>query len=110
MAGLTQIIDSTCIDAISSPSNVLAAYSSLSLVGSLHTICMRCRSVTELSVRLMAPAEDLKIRSPKLTSANASEEDRWKVLYTTLFPKDPKDAVPRPCKRRYSCLFSWVAV
>lgn len=39
-----------------------------------------------------------KIRSPKLASANSSEEERWKVLYTTLFPKDPKDNIPYPCK------------
>jgi hypothetical protein len=77
----------------------------------LHAVPQCDRAVSEAD----GPSRGLetllqKIRSPKLTSANASEEDRWKVLYTTLFPKDPKDAVPRPCKRRYSCLFSWVAV
>lgn len=55
---LTQFADSTCIDAISFPSSALAAYNFLSLVGSLHAICMRCHFVTELSVRLMALAKD----------------------------------------------------
>jgi hypothetical protein len=40
-----------------------------------------------------------KIKAPKIAAGNPSEEDKWKVIYATLFPTDPKDNVPCPCKR-----------
>ena len=40
-----------------------------------------------------------KIRPTKATTGNASEEDMWKVIYTTLFPNDPKDEIPCPCEQ-----------
>jgi hypothetical protein len=40
-----------------------------------------------------------KIKSPQVTADNRSEEDVWRVLYATLFPKDPKNEVPSPCER-----------
>lgn len=43
-----------------------------------------------------------KIRSPTATTGNPSEEDMWKVIYTTLFPNDPKDNVPWPCKQLFN--------
>jgi hypothetical protein len=40
-----------------------------------------------------------KIKSPEVTRDNPLEEDMWRVLYTTLFPKDPKNDIPSPCER-----------
>lgn len=40
-----------------------------------------------------------KIRPTKATTTNASEEDMWKVIYTTLFPNDPKDEIPCTCEQ-----------
>jgi cAMP phosphodiesterase len=40
-----------------------------------------------------------KIKSPQVTTDNPSEEDVWRVLYATLFPKDPKNNFPSPCER-----------
>lgn len=37
-----------------------------------------------------------KIRSPKTTTDCPSEEDMWRVIYTTCFPNDPKDDTPCP--------------
>ncbi|KAH7414558.1 chitin synthase-domain-containing protein [Phaeosphaeria sp. MPI-PUGE-AT-0046c] len=37
-----------------------------------------------------------KIKAPKANVADPSEEDMWRVLYTTLFPKDAKDNMPNP--------------
>ncbi|KAF3037808.1 hypothetical protein E8E12_005944 [Didymella heteroderae] len=82
--------DSTYIDVIYCLSSVQAARSSLSLVDCSRAICMRKGLETLLQ----------KIGSPKLTLGNASEEERWKVLYTTLFPKDSKDNIPHPYLER----------
>jgi hypothetical protein len=40
-----------------------------------------------------------KITSPKVTTGDPSEEEKWKVIYATLFPDDSKDNIPSPCKR-----------
>lgn len=82
----------------------------------LHEVPQCDRAVSEAD----GPSRGLetllqKIRSPKLTSADRSEEEKWKILYTTLFPKDPKDRVPRPCKLNSlptvcPCLFSQATV
>ncbi|KAL5422851.1 hypothetical protein PMIN04_004366 [Paraphaeosphaeria minitans] len=37
-----------------------------------------------------------KIRSPTVTAISPSEEDMWKVLYTTLFPQTSKNDIPNP--------------
>lgn len=65
----------------------------------LHAVPYCDRAVSEAD----GPSKGLetllqKIRSPKLTSANTSEEEKWRILYTTLFPKESKDNIPRPCK------------
>jgi hypothetical protein len=40
-----------------------------------------------------------KIKSPKVTTGDPLEEEKWKVIYATLFPDDSKDDIPSPCKR-----------
>ncbi len=39
-----------------------------------------------------------KIRSPKIVAGDPLEDDKWKAIYTILFPSDPKDAIPSPCE------------
>ncbi|KAH8653776.1 chitin synthase-domain-containing protein [Xylariales sp. PMI_506] len=37
-----------------------------------------------------------KIQPTKSTKADPSDEDMWKVIYTTIFPNDPKNQIPSP--------------
>ena len=39
-----------------------------------------------------------KLKPKKDTSDEVSDEEMWRVLYSTLFPKDPKNTIPSPCK------------
>ena len=65
----------------------------------LHAVSDCDRSVSEADEPIKGLESLLqKIRSPKITTGNPSEEDMWKVIYTTLFPNDPKDNIPYPCK------------
>lgn len=39
-----------------------------------------------------------KIRSPETTTDTPSEEEMWRVIFTTLFPDYPKHDIPYPCE------------
>lgn len=39
-----------------------------------------------------------KVRAPKLTMEDPTEEDMWQAIYANLFPNDPKDYKPYPCE------------
>ena len=39
-----------------------------------------------------------KIKPTNNAKNTPMEEDMWKALYRTLFPDDPKDQIPSPCK------------
>lgn len=65
----------------------------------LHAESMCDRSLCEADEPIKGLEAILqKIQSPKSTAENPSEEDMWKVIYTTLFPDDPKDEIPSPCE------------
>lgn len=63
----------------------------------LHEVSHCDRSLVEADEPIKGLESLLqKIRSPKITTDSPSEEDMWRVIYTTLFPNDPKDNIPRP--------------
>ena len=39
-----------------------------------------------------------KIRAPTGANSNSSDEHMWKVIYSTLFPKDARKHMPSPCE------------
>ena len=39
-----------------------------------------------------------KIKTPTVSAADPTEEDMWRVLYKTLFPRDAKFNMPSPCE------------
>ena len=63
--------------------------------------CPSCSQNVESSPKPIKGLENLlqKIRPTKAPTGNASEEDMWKVIYTTLFPNNPKDEIPCPCEQ-----------
>jgi hypothetical protein len=59
--------------------------------------CDRSLSEADESIRGLETLIQ-KIRSPTVATSHPSEEDMWKALYTTMFPKDSKDDIPSPCE------------
>ncbi|KAH7095387.1 chitin synthase-domain-containing protein [Paraphoma chrysanthemicola] len=63
----------------------------------LHTEAHCDRSLDEIDEPVKGLETLLqKIKTPKVTPGDPSEEDMWKVIYTSLFPDDPKNEIPSP--------------
>ncbi|OAL55923.1 hypothetical protein IQ07DRAFT_627940 [Pyrenochaeta sp. DS3sAY3a] len=68
----------------------------------LHTVSQCDRSLYEDDEPIKGLESLLqKIRSPHATAGSPSDEDMWRVIYTTLFPKDSKRDIPSPYHETY---------
>ena len=42
--------------------------------------------------------QEKRLRSRKKAQADTTDEDKWREIYTILFPDDDEQSIPSPCK------------